>query len=219
MKKRIKERGNARLWVGTIVAALVAAIAVFFVMLEIERKALAKLETCQVLVASDKIRKGQLLTEENLSHFTAIQEIDMSYLPEERIASAEQLTEQRACIDIAKGSVLTPYAFTREQVLLEQMEEPVIVGFRADDLYQVAGGILRVGDRVHIYHVDELGMATLAWQDVTVQQVFDGGGNVLEDIDRTTPAQRLNLYLRESDVAAFYSQLAQGTMRIVKTVQ
>lgn len=35
------------------------------------------------------------------------------------------------------------------------MEDPVIAGCKADDLYQIVGGVLRAGDRINIYQVDE----------------------------------------------------------------
>ena len=37
----------------------------------------------------------------------------------------------------------------------KDMTQPVVAGFKADDLYQVVGGVLRSGDRINIYQVNE----------------------------------------------------------------
>ena len=96
------------------------------------------------------------------------------------------------------------------------MREPVIAGFRADDLSQVAGGVLRAGDRIHVFASEEGEGTFLIWENVYVQQVFDAGGNVIESGDETTAAQRINVFLDKEDVEAFYTRLEQGSLKVVK---
>ena len=96
------------------------------------------------------------------------------------------------------------------------VSEPVVAGLRAEDLYQVVGGVLRAGDRIHIYRVDEEGKAVLAWENVYVQGVFDQSGTAISNEDRNTAAQRINVYLDKKVVEEFYSQLNAGALRIVK---
>ena len=98
----------------------------------------------------------------------------------------------------------------------EQMEEPVIAGFKADDLYQVVGGTLRPGDRIHVYRVNEDKEAVLIWENVYVAEVFDQTGNRIESDNSNAAAQRINVYLDKADVAPFYAELAAGTLRVVK---
>ena len=103
--------------------------------------------------------------------------------------------------------------------ITEQMREPVIAGFRAEDLYQVVGGVLRAGDRIHIYCVEqeeEEQNGKLLWENVFVQQVFDRNGAAIGGDDGTTPAQRVNIYMEKERVADFYAALAQGSLRVVK---
>ena len=93
----------------------------------------------------------------------------------------------------------------------------MIAGFKAEDLYQVAGGVLRSGDRIHIYSVKEEGKeASSVWKNVFVQQVFDTSGNRISNEDSDTAAQRINIYLAEEDVERFYEQLSAGSLRAVK---
>ena len=79
----------------------------------------------------------------------------------------------------------------------------------------MAGGILRAGDVIQIYSV-QAGETVPVWQEIYVQQVFDASGKQIENADRTTAAQRMNLYLEQEDVARFYTELAAGSLRAVK---
>ena len=106
--------------------------------------------------------------------------------------------------------------FEKLNDITAQMSEPVVAGLRADDLYQVVGGVLRAGDRIHIYRVNEEGEAVLAWENVYIQGVFDQSGTTISNDDRNTAAQRINVYLDKKMVEAFYSWLNAGTLRIVK---
>ena len=106
--------------------------------------------------------------------------------------------------------------FETKNEITAQMEEPVVAGLRADDLYQVVGGVLRAGDRIHIYRVNEEGEAELAWENVYVQGVFDQSGTAISNDDRDTAAQRINVYLDKKVIEEFYSQLNAGALRIVK---
>ena len=79
--------------------------------------------------------------------------------------------------------------------------------------------MLRAGDRIHIYCVNqekEAEAGKILWENVYVQEVFDQTGTTIEGNDNTTPAQRINIYLDKAHVAEFYTELAQGSLRAVK---
>ena len=124
-----------------------------------------------------------------------------------------------AAYGVEQGMVLTTGMLRELSEITEQMREPVIAGFRAEDLYQVVGGVLRAGDRIHIYCVEqeeEEQNGKLLWENVFVQQVFDRNGAAIGGDDGTTPAQRVNIYMEKERVADFYAALAQGSLRVVK---
>jgi hypothetical protein len=59
----------------------------------------------------------------------------------------------------------------------------------------------------------------LAWEEVYVQQVFDSAGKSIPNGDKTSIAQRINVYLDKADVETFYSGLAMGNLRVVKVLK
>ena len=61
--------------------------------------------------------------------------------------------------------------------------------------------------------------AVLAWESVYIQQAFDISGKDIDAGDRTTAAQRLNIYLDKSDIGDFYTGLAGGSLRAVKVCE
>lgn len=212
-RKTAEKKANWK--ISGALAALLAAVAVFTVMLQMEKKVLTQYERGSVLTAIQEVPRGNLLTEENWQQYFAEKQIDKSVLPEKSVTTPLQIIGYRPVYDIASGTLLTENMFENFNIRLEQFKEPVIAGVKADDIYQVAGGILRAGDVIQIYSVQE-GETVPVWQEIYVQQVFDASGKQIENADRTTAAQRMNLYLEQEDVARFYTELAAGSLRAVK---
>ncbi|MBQ7926444.1 MAG: hypothetical protein IJ335_09150 [Lachnospiraceae bacterium] len=117
---------------------------------------------------------------------------------------------------VEKGTLVTRGMFESVERVLAEMKEPVVAGLKAEDLYQVVGGILRPGDRIHIYLLGQDGEIRLLRDDVYVQQTFDTHGNPVEPGDGVTAVYRLNVYMEKRDVDEFYGDLSTGTLRIVK---
>lgn len=49
-----------------------------------------------------------------------------------------------------------------------------------------------------------------------MQQVFDSSGNSIPAQDKESSAARINIVLEEDSVEQFYSELAGGSLRVVK---
>lgn len=203
---------------GGIIAALAASFAIFAAMVQIEKNILTQYERGTIYIAAREIPRGQLITEDNYKLYFMEQQLDKSCIPDAALRSPEQVAELATVYTIEQGVLLTQGMFRRMDEILAQMERPVVAGFKAEDIYQVAGGVLRAGDRVNIYAVREDG-ASLVWQWVYVQQVFDASGNTIPSGDTVTAAQRVNVFLDEADVEDFYTQLAGGSLRVVKLIE
>lgn len=219
-RERPGREGVAEKWkTGGVIAALVSAVAVFAVMLQLEKNMLTRYERGSVYVAAEMIPRGQRITAENAHIYLQEKSLEKSCIPAGALRSREQAEEQAAVFDIEPGLILAESMFESLEDILRGMKEPVVAGFKAEDLYQVAGGVLRAGDRIHIYSVSEEGEATPVWANVYVREVFDATGAKIKAGDILTAAQRINIYLDKKDVEAFYSELARGNLRVVMALR
>ena len=216
MKKvREKKLSLSNLKTGASLAALVAAVATFVILMQVEKSVLTQYEKGIVYTASKAIAKGQMITEENYMQYMTQREMDKNMIPDTALTEPAQVRGMAAAYDVEEGVLLTGGMFEELDEILAGMEEPVIAGVKAEDIYQVAGGMLRAGDRIHIYTVRD-GKAVLAWEEVYVQQVFDASGKGISNTDSSTVAQRMNVYQDKRDNEAFYTELAGGSLRAVK---
>lgn len=232
MKKDKKERS---ILPGVIIVSLLVAVIVYAVMLNAEKTALSDYEKGTVYVTTKPVPKGTMITADYITQ----KEVDKSLIPSGAVSSPEDLTDLISVYAVDQGSIITAGMLISVNDITKDMEQPVVAGFKADDLYQVVGGVLRSGDRINIYQVDEnvnkgdtsqslantdaegnwtetYSTASLVWGNVFVQEVFDSAGTVISTADTTTPAQRVNIYMDNDNVAAFYAALAQGSLRVVK---
>ena len=214
-KQIFRTGGRIRLW--AIVAAFVAAGAVYLVLLQAEKEILKGEEQQLVVCADKRIPKGELLSIDNYGKYIRQISVGKSLVPDRAILDPEELFETAAMIEINAGTILTEGMMCSEDEITADMDEPVIAGFQADELYQVAGGVLRPGDRIHLYRADkESGDCHMTWENLYVWEVFDTGGNRIESDDGETAAQKINVFLDKKDVARFYSDLGKGGLRVVK---
>lgn len=222
-KKRNKQENQGlravRFWAWAAIVAFLAASTVYIVLLQAEKKMMEGYEKREAYLSLKNIPAGEMITKENLTEYLMLASVDCELLPETALLNPEEAVNLIAAGEIEKGVILTKGMFQKVDEITKGMDEPVVAGFRAEDLYQVVGGILRSGDRIHIYGSEE-GVGTfLIWENVYVQQVFDSGGTVIENGDHATAAQRINIFLDRKDVESFYSRLEQGSLRVVKVWQ
>lgn len=201
-------------------AAFLAAIIVYIILLNIETSALKAYEKDKVLIAQEDIPQGIVFKEDNLEKYFQEAEIDKTIIPQAAVINKEQLAGMLSAADIDKGSILTLSMLGEFQKVIDTMKQPVLVGFKADDLYQVVSGILRTGDFIDIYTVNkDMGEAYLNWENILVAQVFDSSGNIIETKEQETPAARINILMEQENVELFYTELERGSLRAVKIMK
>ena len=162
--RRIKQSYSNKK-VGISLTALAAAVAMFVILVQMEKNVLAEYEKGEVYIAAHRIPKGQMITAENYMDYFIIKEMDKKLISDTALTTLQQVQDMAAIYDVEQGTHLTEGMFEELRNIWSGMEEPVIAGFRAEDIYQVAGGTLRAGDRIHIYIVkDET--ARLAWENI-----------------------------------------------------
>ena len=216
MKKTAENDKRSRWKTGGAIAALLAAVAVFCVMVQMEKNALRDFETGQIYVVTQQSPQGKILNAGNCDGFITCMDRKLSDIPKNAITDKNMIDGLAAKFPIGEGVGLTTDMFESEPVARKELKDPVIAGFKAEDLYQVVGGVLRAGDRIHIYRLSEDGELSSVWENVYVQSVFEQAGTAIDNENKTACAQRINIYLNKQDVEEFYESLAEGGLRVVK---
>ena len=208
--------------------ALVAAVIIYIVLVQFEKNQLSEYERSTIITASTEITKGTIIDSQNWNQYFSEVEIEKNKIPQEAITQAEQIEDMVALYDIANGTYLMNSMFQKINEIENEYESVKIVSFRADDISQVAGGVLRPGDRVDIYIInnntntntdgkeDIEYEAQLRWENVYIQQAFDGAGVNISPDDTESSSQRFNIYLDKTEVPEFLAALEKGSLRISK---
>lgn len=201
----------------TILIALLASVVTFLVLLNMEKNMLSDFEREEVWVLREEMPAGTECTPDNVAKYIECAQVDKSCIPEQSIVSPDMLEGMRSVIYLPKGSILTETMFTGEKDEIAGMQEPVIAGCKAEDLYQLVSGSLRKGDLINLYTVNEdLGETHLLWENVRVYEVFDSSGKSIAVTDRETAAARINVLLEGMWAEQFYAELSSGSLRVVK---
>lgn len=205
-----------------VLGCLVAALAVYGAAIHIQAQILSAYDKGTVYTASASMAAGDVMKGDEAAGKVAPIEIAAGAVPADAVTDPAQLADSAARYDIEPGTILCLSMFETVDDMVAGMKEPVIAGFRSEDIYQVVGGVLRAGDIISIYTIDnvaEIGTAeyvgTLRWDNVRVQEVFDSSGIAISSIDDATPASRVNVYMDKGEVEEFYAKLAQGSLRVV----
>ncbi len=213
MNKREKKNILPRV----ILVAFLASVATFFLLINMEKNALEAYEKVMVWTTKCELAKGLEISANSIPECFVQVEIDKDRVPGRIIENPENLIGKRTEIMLAQGTILTESMFSDEENFRKGMHNPIIAGCKGDDLFQLVSGVLRKGDLVHIYMVnEELGETYMLWENIVVYQVFDASGNAIASEDTVTPAARVNLLLEEGYTEQFYRELNAGSLRLVK---
>ncbi len=220
-RKRRRESGSEgrmkRGLPGVILAAFAAAVITYVVLLNVEKNALSAYEKTDCWILTEALEKGTELTPDHIESLFRQTQVDIRHIPQEAVADPRTLVGSQAVMTIPAGSMITKAMFTPAASYRAALDNPVIAGCKAEDLYQLVSGTLRGGDRIHIYTVDEeIGQAYLTWDNVMVYQAFDSSGSLIPPQDTVSAATRINVLLEEGNAELFYSELYRGSLRVVK---
>ena len=197
---------------GVIIAAFVAAAVVYGVLIYTEKKLLEKEPERLVAVAAEEIKKGRDLYIEGPGKNVEYRSVPESIVPE-GAADTWDLSSFYAAGVINKGSILTKSMLAESSEYKRKLANPVLIGFKAEDYYQTAGGKIGKGDKIHIYVEDEEGEVTLRWSDIYVADAFDASGEEIIP-GNDGKSVRFNIYLEKKDVEEFYEKMESKSIRV-----
>ena len=213
-KENSKKNETAKVKLGIFIAALITAAGVFAVMTYLQRQALSDFEKKEVYVAACMIPRGTLIDEKNSGEYLVLKSVDAGSVPEGSVFDPAAMNGLTSVYDIDRGTLLTDGMFRTFETAVSGMEDPVMAGFKADDLSKAVSGILRAGDRIDIYSAEPgTGQGFLLCGNVYVVSGYDGAGNPVSD---EKAAVMFNIYLESCDVAGFYEGLRSGNLYVVK---
>lgn len=211
------EEGRKTNHTGIIMLCLVISGIIFLVLMNIEKGMLENYEKLEVVVARQKIPEGLVLSPENAGTYLETKELEAAAVPANAFTSVEALYGYIPMADLDKGMILSSSLIAAKADQLAGLDQPVVAGFKAEDVSQIVCGTLRGGDIIHIYVTDaESHETTQVWENVYVEQVFDGSGAEIGNGDKVSSAQSVNILLDRENVEMFYTELARGTIRVVK---
>jgi len=215
VNKREKEKKH--ILPGVILVSFIASIATFFLLLNVEKNALEAYEKVMVWTVKCELAKGLEISESSMTEYFMQVEIDKNRVPGKVIENPQILIGKLTEVLIPQGTILTEAMFSDEEKFRKGIHNPIVAGCKGDDLFQLVSGVLRKGDLVNIYMVnEELGETYMLWENIMVYQAFDTSGNVIASEDVETPAARVNLLLEEGYTEQFYNELNAGSLRLVK---
>ena len=94
-KKRQTPGGKAaKLWLGAMAAAFLAAAAIYVALLQAEKNALSEYEKAEAWLAAKDIPAGQLLTKENAEAFLTLSVVDAALVPGTALLSIDEASGQ-----------------------------------------------------------------------------------------------------------------------------
>ena len=208
----MKKEKKQKIYLGSALAALVAGLAIFTLLLYIEKKELSAYETVHVYCAAEKIEKGQIITGENCGRLIKCVELPANMVCAAALGEMEEEWVSACAIDA--GSILTQSMVCPAEEIGPK-ENEVLVTFGAQELYQAAGGVLRAGDWIRILHMDkETGMVTTLIPKVAIVRAMDASGNRVENA--AGKATLFSVYLKAESSEPFYEAIGNGSIRIVK---
>ena len=106
-KRKMSQAWKNRIWNGSILAAFVAAMAVFVFLLQTEKRVLTEYEKEQVCVVTAAIPRGEKISAENAEQYITVMEIDKRIVPETALKSTEAASGRIAAYGVEQGMVLT----------------------------------------------------------------------------------------------------------------
>ncbi len=209
VKKPEKKKGY-----GLFAAAFIVAAGVFAVMTYMQKEALSDYEKKDIYVAGAQIPRGTVLGEDNAESYVEIKSIDAGCIPDEAVTDIDMLMGLSPLYEISGGTLLTSSMFASPEQKLSDMKEPVLAGFRADDLSRAVSGVLRAGDLIDIYSSDpETGEGILLCKNAYVEKGYDSSGN---EVSGDSAAVMFNIYLEYSEAGSFYEGIKNGSIYVVK---
>lgn len=208
--------------VRSFILCFIAALVLYAVMLYIEKSVLDEDEKTKVYVTANELVRDTLITEDNVSDYFKLEEYSTSGLPEGCITDITSIIGMIADRTYAPKEIITLTGFVSENERIQGIENPIEVSLNANTLSQVVGGVLRAGDYINIWSVqqssgigDKTTSAVQICSHAYVTRAFTSSG---VQVDRDAADEQattvINIVIPADKEEEFNIALANGTIRV-----
>lgn len=217
--------GKSNRRTGSIVFILVCLIltcAVYAIAIKTKQKALEDYETQKVVVAINDIKEYSEINSANADlYFTEIQVNEKSVVSG-AFTSLAELKESLGedsdfnTVEILKNEQVSSKKMIKCDSLIKDIANKSFTGFKVDSFDQAAGGTIRRGDKIVVTAVDKNKGTSEDVLTTIVDNALDSNGKIVSRDDDKTPTIAFNVYINNSDVAAFLQKIANCEVHVTK---
>ena len=200
-----------------LLGSFLVAIALFGVLVGVERNMLSDFDKETVILCKADIQKGTNITAENVGKYFYEYEVDVKLAGEGCVTDKNELVGTVAGRTLSAHTIAQENDFTKESEIYAGYRNPIEASVIADKPGDIVSGTIRRGDYVDIAVVNK---DTLEYdvmlEHVYVLDAFTGNGErVSSDMDGTA-ATMLTIVEEKDHLAAFYSARELGSVIVTK---
>ncbi|MEG1640534.1 MAG: hypothetical protein RR284_06380, partial [Ruthenibacterium sp.] len=216
----------------TIVIGIIVAFIAFVTLTVIQSSILNQENKVEALQLTTDVQSGTKITEQNVDLLFHPARVSESLVPSNYVSSKSSLLGKFVSKDYVAKDILTKEGVSDIQAnYAASIENPVEIAFSLGDLGEVVGGIVREGDFVNIYGLEQVttkgdGKDTdesikiskdYTFQHIYVTKAFSSDGvRVLSDASAVTPTTLFNIILSDADAKIFSEMVQNCILRVAK---
>lgn len=205
---------------------IIAAAALYAILIVTEKSLIKQEEQILVYVAVDDVPEMIFITEENFDNYFAQEKRPISTLPEGTVTDVELIMESFTKCSIYKNQTLIAGMFKSEKSYIDNIENPVEVSFTAGSIAQTVGGVLRAGDLINIWSVSSVSengvkktSVNIICEGAYVSRAFTSTGvEVKRDSKDEASTTVINIIIPSEYEKAFNEAISTGSLRISRIV-
>lgn len=232
-EKKVKEKRHGSVLPVAFLISIIVAGVVYVSLLRMEANILSDYEKVTIYTVASDIAKNTVITKENIGMYFTTTEVERTILPADVIYNLEDIERKAISFNATPGTILTQSMFYSINDIYGKYNNPKEIGLSMSDISQAVGGIIRTGDYVDIYILTKQNTSSLSsaeldayrpmkttpiYSHVYVSKAFDSSGNVIENSDKTSVCQRINVIVGEDEVNTLYKSILDGSIYISKAV-
>lgn len=235
-REMTKSERNRRNNLKRITVSAIAAFILWGCAIIMQKSIINQEEKLLVYQVQNDIASGTKITEENIDNILALNEIQVSLIPEDYITDREVLINKFVNKAYKAKDIITEDGLTdTEKLYKDNIENPINVSFSVDSLSTAVSGTIREGDYINIYGLrkpetrDNYGIAVssslyevdekFTFKHVYIDKAFDSTGKRISSLkgeEQETPATMFSIILDEDDVELFNEMLKNCEVRLAK---